>query len=103
MPDDLAFHSLRPPIEGGVGFGTDHRIARFPHITLSAYIRSHLWLGALTERQGCTTPEFFFWQPTIGHIARFKVTETPSTNMGAGADNSFLELYEKSQSKCSRS
>ena len=93
----LLSHSLMPPTEGGVGFGTDHRIARFPHITFLAYSRSHLWLGKLTERQGCTTPQFFFWQPTIGHIARFKVTETPSTNMGAGADNSFSELYKKAR------
>lgn len=71
-----------PPTEGGVGFGADHRIVRFPHITSLAYIRSHLWLGALTERQSCITPEFFFWQPTIGHIARFKITEPHGTNVG---------------------
>lgn len=93
----LLSHSLMSPIEGGVEFRTDHRIARFSHITFLAYIRSHLWLGELTERQGCTTPEFFFWQPTIGHIARFKVTETPSTNTGAGVDNSFSEFYKKAR------
>lgn len=35
-----------------------------------------------------TAPEFFFWQPTTGHIARFKVTEEPrDTNTGQAQTN----------------
>lgn len=98
VPHDLTFPL--PSTEGGVGSGADHHTtARFPQITSLCYIRSHLWLGELTERQFHTTPESFFWQPTIGHIAHFKVREEPhATNVGqAEAGKSCSGAYKKAR------
>lgn len=66
------------PTEGGVGSGADHtRMARFqiPHSYPTPGLTCGL--GNSQKDKVRTTPEFFFWQPTIGHSARFKVTEEP--------------------------
>lgn len=90
------------PAEGRVGPGADHPpVTRFPKIPIAPYIRSHLWLGNSQKDKVRTTPEFFFWQPTIGHMARFKVTQAPHGRKegGAGADSACSELYSNARAR----
>lgn len=84
MLGDLAFPLPHATNRRGSGSGADHtRMTRFPKIPFLPYIRSHLWLGNSQKDKVHTTPEFFFWQSTIGHIAWFKVTQEPhGTNVG---------------------
>lgn len=63
-----------------MGFGADHSKVSIYHIFSLHQVSPVAW--GIHRKTKLYTSEFFFWQPTIGHIARFKVTEPHGTNMG---------------------
>ena len=78
---DLAFPL---PQDHRTGSGADPRERRgfhTPHPHPAAGLTRGL--ESSQEDKFRTTAEFFFWQPTIGHTAGFKVTEeSHGTNVG---------------------
>lgn len=93
----LLSHLHMPPTEGRVRFA-DYRMARFLHITWLVYIRSHLWLGALTERQGLYKFRIFpLAANNWSHCTFQGYRGAPRYEHEVGSSNSCSELYNKAR------